>query len=119
MNDLLRLTESTALKSEVLEPTEPLWKRAPTRDENGRAVSDFRMIIKGLKKRSSFEIQSRLKIIQSVLALHQNVVLFADLNLKTNLLWVSLRAAHLQDMDIAAEIHHLIPEAKVLADIPR
>lgn len=117
-NDI-RINTQSSLKLHSLEPNEPLWKRVPTHDEFGKPASDFRMVICGLKKRPPLQIQSRVKIIQSVLNKYESIVLFADLNLKTNLLWVSVRSAHLQDMNIAAEIHHLIPEAKVLADMPR
>ncbi len=107
-----------SIKLGLIEPSEPLWKRAPSRDNEGRAVSDFRMHIRGLKKRPHPEIQSRIELIQQVLSRYRDSVVFADLNLKINVLWVSLRADARLDMDVAAEIHDRIPEAKLLTAYP-
>ncbi len=115
---MLQITADKKIKTYGLAPSEPLWRRAPTRDEFGLPVSDFRMLISGLKKRPCYEIKARVEQIQYILRRHQDIVLFADLNLKINLLWVSVRSEAHQDMNIAAEIHNLIPEAKLLTDAP-
>ncbi|MCB1755966.1 MAG: hypothetical protein KDJ38_10615 [Gammaproteobacteria bacterium] len=112
---MLDKTGEKQLKIQGIRPSEPLWKRVPCRDENGRALSDFRMLISGLRSRPAHEIQARVTKIQSVLARYQQTVVFADLNLRINLLWVSVRAEARLDMEIAAQIHDLIPEAKLLA----
>jgi len=111
----LKRQPSYCLRKSLYEPSEPLWKRVPSRDEFGKPVSDFRMLIVGLKDRSPKQIQSRLKCLEFVFKRHQESIVFADLNLKINLLWVSVRADKKEDINIAAEIHHFIPEAKLLA----
>ncbi len=113
---MLEITGEKQLKNNNVEPSEPLWKRVPSRDEYGQTLSDFQMLIKGLKSRPRFEIEQRLEYLQAVLVRHQEYVVFADLNLKINLLWVSVKSESIMDSQIAAEIHELIPEAKLLAE---
>lgn len=113
---MLKISGEHAVKQSYLEPSEPLWKRAPGRDENGKPVCDFRMLIKGLKHRPRQEIELRLKHIQAILTRYQQHIVFADLNMNINLLWISVRPGSRIDLDIAAEIHHAIPEAKLIAD---
>lgn len=99
------------------EPGVPLWQLAPTRDAAGRRVTDFMMLIPRLRERSAVEIQRASVDIQAVLALHQDVV-FADLNLKLNLLWVSLRPRPGAIAELAAAIRLRVPEALLIANRP-
>ena len=110
----LEKQQQYSLKNSGIDPAEPLWKRVPTRDSSGKPLSDFRMIIRGLKYRPPNEIQARIDKICLVLSRYEQVVVFADLNLKISVLWVSVRAESRLDLDIAAEIHHLIPEARLI-----
>lgn len=113
---MLDITTGKQLKKQGIKPSEPLWKRAPSRDEFGKPVSDFQMLIKGLKVRPRHEIEQRVECLQVILIRHQEHVIFADLNLKINLLWVSVRSKSRMSSQIAAEIHDLIPEAKLVAE---
>lgn len=92
------------------EPGLPLWQLAPTRDSTGRRLADFMMLIPRLRSRPPADIERTSRDIQSVLALHQDVV-FADLNLKLNLLWVSLRPSPGAISELAAAIRLRVPEA--------
>src|SRR4030066_1586328 len=87
----IRIYASTA-PTTAIEPMPglPLWQLAPTRDSAGQRLTDFMMLIPRLRSRPPAEIERTSREIQAVLALHHDVV-FADLNLKLNLLWVSLR----------------------------
>ena len=67
----------------------PLYSRAPTRDEDGVAYSDFMMLIPGLRDLSRSDFGDRVAGVQAVLGQYQQVV-FADLNVPLNLLWVTL-----------------------------
>ena len=113
---MLDITGDKQLKNQGIEPSEPLWKRVPSRDEHGKMLSDFQMLVKGLKSRPRHEIEQRVEFLLSVLLRYQEHVVFADLNLKINVLWVSVRSESQLDGQIAAEIHELIPEAKLLAE---
>ena len=95
-------------------PGLPLWQVAPTHDTSGRLLTDFMMLIPRLRSRPPVEIERALRDIQAVLALHQDVV-FADLNLKLNLLWVSLRPRPGAISELVAAIRLRVPEAVLVA----
>ena len=95
-------------------PGLPLWQVAPTRDVAGRRLTDFMMLIPRLRSRPRAEIEQASRDIQAVLALHQDVV-FADLNLKLNLLWVSLRPRQGAISELVAAIRLRVPEAVLVA----
>lgn len=99
------------------EPGQPLWQVAPTRDAAGQRLTDFMMLIPRLRERPAGEIERASHAIQAVLALHQDVV-FADLNLKLNLLWVSLRPRPGAIAELAAAIRLRVPEAVLIAHQP-
>lgn len=92
------------------QPGLPLWQVAPTRDGAGKRLTDFMMLIPRLRSRPRVEIERTSRDIQAVLALHQDVV-FADLNLKLNLLWVSLRPRPGAISELVAAIRLRVPEA--------
>ncbi len=95
-------------------PGVPLWQIAPTRDTSGKRLTDFMMLIPRLRNRPLVEIERASRDIQTVLALHQDVV-FADLNLKLNLLWVSLRPRQGAISELVAAIRLRVPEAVLVA----
>lgn len=95
-------------------PGLPLWQLAPTRDSSGARLSDFMMLIPRLRNRPHAEIERTSRDIQAVLALHQDVV-FADLNLRLNLLWVSLRPRQGAISELVAAIRLRVPEAVLVA----
>jgi hypothetical protein len=78
------------------------------------AAADFMMLIPRLRSRPAAEIERTSRDIQAVLALHQDVV-FADLNLKLNLLWVSLRPLPGAISELVAAIRRRVPEAVLVA----
>ena len=112
MSDLQKYVKQAI--GQPVAPGEPLWQRAPTHDSEGRLLTDFMMLIPQLGKRPSGEIERVSLIIHNVLALFSEVV-FADLNLKLNLLWVSLKPRHGAIAEIAAAIRTLIPGAVLVA----
>lgn len=95
-------------------PGIPLWQLAPTRDSAGHRLTDFMMLIPRLRNRSPAEIELASRNIQAVLELHQDVV-FADLNLRLNLLWVSLRPRPGAIGELVAAIRLRVPEAVLVA----
>lgn len=109
----VRIHASTALITGT-QPSPPLWQLAPTHDPSGRLLADFMMLIPRLRSRPPLEIERASRDIQAVLALHQDVV-FADLNLKLNLLWVSLRPRPGAISELVAAIRLRVPEAVLVA----
>ena len=105
-------------KSLDLLPAEPLWKRAPGRDEEGRALSDFMMIIPGLCRQSTDYVQNTLFEIEKVLKLYGSAVVFAEMNLKINTLWVTVRPIPGICLELPAVLKYRVPEALLVAHKP-
>jgi len=97
---------------------EPLWKLAPKRDSEGRPYIDFMMLAPGLKKRPAHEIECLTLIIQRVLARFERWVVFADFNLKLNILWVSLINQPGIMTQIVTALRAQAPELKLVAHNP-
>ena len=97
---------------------EPLWKLAPKRDSEGRPYVDFMMLAPGIKKRPAHEIECLTRIIQGVLTQFENWVVFADFNLKLNLLWVSLKYRPGIMTEIVAALRAQAPMLKLVAHNP-
>lgn len=96
-------------------PAEPLWKRVPTHNDHGQKLSDFMMIIPQLRQQPVDVIKNVINNIEQVLRYYEKQVVFADLNLKLNVLWVSVQPIAGICLEVAAAIHHRVPEAKLVA----
>ena len=103
---------STSLE---MAPAEPLYKRAPREDEQGKPLSDFMMIIPKLRTRPEHLIQDTIRRIERVLERHANEIVFADLNLKLNVLWVIVRPRPGICWNIPVEINDAVPDALLVA----
>ena len=99
----------------TMELSEPLFKRAPREDEHGRPLTDFMMIIPQLRTRSQRLIQNKIGKIQRVLESFGDTVVFADLNLKINVLWVIVRQVPGACLNIPLAISEEVPEALLVA----
>ncbi len=114
--DTLERSKGTDLKiSFEYLPAEPLWKRAPSRDEQGRPLSDFMMIVPGLSTRSHDHIQRTLREIETVLNTYRHAVIFADMNLRLNILWVTVRPIPGVCLELATAVKLCVPEALLVA----
>jgi len=114
---LAKYSQTLPCKALELEPGMPLWQIVPTRDENGHPLIDFMMLIPGLKKKSQGYIEATARNIQSVLSHYQEVV-FANINLPINVLWVSLKSRPGLILEVAAAIKLCVPEAVLVAQKP-
>jgi hypothetical protein len=97
-----------------MQPGVPLWKLAPTRDESGKLLCDFMVLIPRLKLRPPRYIGDAQNWIAGVLNRHQEVV-FANMDLKLNLLWVSHRYRAGLVLEIVSAIRLQVPEAVLVA----
>ncbi len=100
-----------------LSPAEPLWKVAPTRDADGNHVSDLLMIIPKLKTKPKEHIQKTLSEIEVALKQFRSLVLFANVDMKLNTLWVSFKAQPGLLRDITAALKLRVPEAVIVGDM--
>jgi len=97
-------------------PAEPLWARVPTRCEDGERLSDFMMLIPRLRTRPAHHMQEILESIHDTLSCYGDTVVFADLNLRLNLLWVSVRPRPGICLALASALQTRIPEARLIAN---
>lgn len=98
-----------------LGPAEPLWKRVPTRDDDGRRLTDFMMLIPGLRERPRCGLEQRLADIHAVLTCYGSTVVFAEVILRLNLLWVSVKPLPGICLELPAVLQQRIPEALLIA----
>lgn len=101
-----------------MQPGVPLWKLAPTRDEAGERLCDFMVLIPRLKLRQPSYIGNAQNCIAGVLRRHEEVV-FANMDLKLNLLWVSHRYRAGLMLEIIHDIRLHLPEAVLVAHTTR
>jgi len=97
---------------ELVEP-QPLYRRAPARDEYGNPLSDFMVLLPGLRERPRHELAERLARLQAVLVSFTEVV-FVDLNVPLNLLWVSVRPRPGVILELFGAVRLNLPEAKLV-----
>ena len=98
-------------------PAEPLRHRAPAFDEFGKPLSDFMVLFPGLARKPQHLIEKTINHIQAVFANYGHAVVFAELNLKLSLLWVSIRPIPGIRLEITDALRQLIPEAKLVSHI--
>ncbi len=98
-----------------LEPAPPLWQRVPTRGPAGEALNDFMMLIPGLRDWPEARRQETVAALEQVLEEQSGRLVLADLNLKLNLLWISLRPDPAGCLELAAAIRARVPEAVLVA----
>jgi len=96
-----------------IEVNQPLYQRVPARDENGRPLSDFMVILPGLRDRPGYEFAASLARLQAVLVSFSEVV-FVDLNVPLNLLWVSVRSRPGVILELFGAVKLHLPEAKLV-----
>lgn len=107
------------LDAPELVPADPLWKRAPTRDAQGRLLSDFLMIIPRIRHRPPGQIQERVERIQAVLDTFGDTVVFAELNLRLATLWVTVKPVPGICLTLPTAIKVQVPEALLVGQQPR
>jgi len=96
---------------------EPLRMRAPSHDEQGRPLSDFMMLIPGLRDKPKHLIDHTIQDVHIALTYFSHAVVFAEFNLRLNLLWVSIRPIQGIRFEIASAIQRHVPEAKLISHV--
>ena len=75
------------------------------------------MIIPGLRDKPKYMIDNTIQDVHIVLTQFDHAVVFAEFNLKLNLLWVSVRSIQGVRLEIASAIQAQVPEAKLVSHI--
>lgn len=110
INNLFPIKCSTELL-----PAEPLYKRLPVCGQGGTRLNDLLMIFPGLKYQSASEQKKRLEKIESLLLPYKEDIVLAELNLKIGTLWLSFQSKPGLSAEIAAWLHHHLPESRLVA----
>ena len=97
---------------------EPLWQRVPKRDATGRPYIDFMMFAPRLNRRPAHEQESVVLLLRGVLARYEDWVVFADLNLRINVLWVSLENRPGLMSELVAALRIKLPEFHLVGHNP-
>lgn len=100
----------------LLCPDEPLHKRVPTRDTEGQRLADFMMIIPRLRDKPEAALRDTVAELEHVLGVYHRIVVYADLNLRLNVLWVSLKPVPGKSLELATAIKARVPEALLVAN---
>jgi hypothetical protein len=98
-----------------LQPAEPLWKRVPLTDADGHRLTDCMLLIPKLRSRPADEQRAVTERIQGALATLGDKVVFADLNLTLNVLWVSMKAEYGVVVTVTTAVQAQVPEALLVA----
>lgn len=97
-------------------PSEPLWRRVPSKDAEGRSLFDFMMLIPRFKEWPEVRRERAMGELAALFEEYAGRVVFAELNMKLNLLWVSVPPAPGLCIEFAAAIKARIPEAVLVAN---
>jgi len=103
-------------KSIPHEPAVPLWQRVPTRTDAGERASDFIMLLAGIKQLSSTQKQLIYDTLYQALKMYHADILLAEINTRMNTLWISHKPRPGLGAEIAAMVHHHVPQAKLISE---
>jgi len=98
-----------------LYPAAPLWRRLPTRSGNGANLNDFMLLIPGFREWPEARRERVCGILRELLDAHGERVVFADLNVKLNLLWISHRQGKGVALGLFQAIRARVPEVVLVA----
>jgi hypothetical protein len=98
----------------ALGPALPLWRIAPTRDDDGRCLADFMMLIPRLRSRPAAAREEVARRVREVCEAYRGQVVFAEVNYALNLLWVSVAAEPGLAGRVAQSIRGRIPDARLV-----
>lgn len=99
-----------------LRPSRPLCERLPRQRARGTTLADFMVLIPGLRDRTPDGVRRRIGRLRGVLERFPDLVVFADLNLELNLLWVSVQPRPGATLEVAGCIRAVLPEARLVAN---
>ncbi len=95
----------------------PLHERVPTHDEEGNPLGDFMMLFPGLRDLAEASLRNKVDILADILSQYKEVV-FVDLNVPLNLLWVSIKHKPGLVLELSTYVKSRIPEAKLIGVPP-
>ena len=76
MDPTINLNSKTIKQSIEVYPNEPLWKRVPTQDEDGKLLSDFMMLLPGLNTLDKNSFLETITLLNNLFAQYNQYVVF-------------------------------------------
>ncbi|TNF97780.1 MAG: hypothetical protein EP297_09900 [Gammaproteobacteria bacterium] len=96
-------------------PATPLWQRVPTRDENGKNLIDFMILLRGFSRKPPKRQRSIINEIEQVCQDYRDWIVFVELNARINTLWFSCRPVKDAMTHISYSLVSRVPEAVLIA----
>lgn len=97
--------------SQAYRAAEPLWRIAPARDDSGESLADFMLLVPRMRARGPAFATHASQVLRRVCATFDGQVRFADLNLHTGAIWVSVEATPGLCARVARAIRAELPQA--------
>ena len=112
--------ESTPVAADGrLKPAAALWHDAPTRAADGTAVGDFMLLMPQLRGASDATLQVLTGQLTTILTQFGDRVLFADLNFRLGVLWVSVQARPGLCAEVAEAVQSRLPGTRLVGNYCR
>jgi hypothetical protein len=108
--------EPTTPSVSCWQPASRLWQHAPSKQADGAPLADLMMLIPGLKHHPHLQLVHVQKALDSVVKTFGDKVVFADVNLKLNVVWVTVLPEPGLCREVALAIREHIPEAVMVGN---
>ena len=94
-----------------------LLERVPKVDEGGKPLGDMLVILPKLRDKTAHELDLVARGLDRALSHFAEQIVFAELNVSRNTLWVSMRPMKGIRASIASAIQLEVPNAKLIAHL--
>ena len=108
--------KTAQLSSTRWQPSAPLWQRAPHTQADGASLADLMMLIPGLKRYTEGQSAHLQRKLEAVIEEFGERVVFADINLKLNVIWITVLPEPGLCREVAVAIRKRIPEAVMVGN---
>lgn len=104
--------DSTGLpRCGICRPAGPLWQIVPVRDNGGRSLADFMLLVPRMRSRGAVFAEYAAQAVRRACRTFDGKVFFAELNQATGVIWVSVLAEPGLCARVASAIRIELPEA--------
>ncbi|MCG8486233.1 MAG: hypothetical protein MI756_02065 [Chromatiales bacterium] len=110
------IPKTTSPSTSRWQPSAPLWQRAPNKQADGASLADLMMLIPGLKHYSEVQLNHMQSMLEEVLSVFGEKIVFTDINLKLNVIWVTVLPEPGLCREVALAIRERIPEAVMVGN---
>ncbi|MCG7922731.1 MAG: hypothetical protein N0C81_00635 [Candidatus Thiodiazotropha lotti] len=110
------IPKTTSPSTSRWQPSAPLWQRAPNKQADGAPLADLMMLIPRLKHYSEVQINHLQRMLEEVLKEFDEKIVFTDINLKLNVIWVTVLPEPGLCREVALAIRKRVPEAVMVGN---